>query len=61
VLRWDARFEDKGKHGEFGHFWKGAYKITTNHGNKAFSLQELNVDLIAGSPLNGRFLNHYVT
>lgn len=27
VLRWDARFEDKEKHGKFDHLWKGPYKI----------------------------------
>ena len=23
VLKWDARFEDKGKHGKFDHLWQG--------------------------------------
>ena len=27
VLKWDARFEDKGKHGKFDELWKGPYTI----------------------------------
>jgi hypothetical protein len=25
VLKWDARYEDKGKNGKFNHLWKGLY------------------------------------
>ena len=25
VLKWDARYEDKVKHGKFDHLWKGPY------------------------------------
>ena len=28
VLKWDARHEDKGKHGKFEHPWKGPYQIS---------------------------------
>ena len=28
VLKWDARHEDKGKHGKFDHLWKGPYEIS---------------------------------
>ena len=28
VLRWDARNEDKGKHGNFENLWKGPYNIS---------------------------------
>ena len=27
VLKWEARFEDKGKHGKFDHLWQGPFKI----------------------------------
>ena len=27
VLKWDARNEDKGKHGKFDNLWKGPYRI----------------------------------
>lgn len=61
VLKWDSRFEDKGKHGKFDHLWKGPYKIAFCHGNNAFILQELNGDFIEGGPINGRFLKHHLT
>jgi hypothetical protein len=27
VLKWDARNEDKGKHGKFDHLWLGPFRI----------------------------------
>lgn len=27
VLKWDTRYEDKGKHGKFDYLWQGPYKI----------------------------------
>ena len=38
MLRWDSRIQDKGKNGKFDHIWKGAYRITTYHGNNDFIL-----------------------
>jgi len=38
VLRWDARYEDKGKHGNFYHLYKGPYKIVACHGSNTFIL-----------------------
>ena len=32
VLRWDARNEDKGRHGKFENLWKGPYRISTFQG-----------------------------
>eukprot|EP00253_Pinus_taeda_P019801 PITA_19801 len=32
VLRWDARNEDKGKHGKFENLWKGPYRIAAYRG-----------------------------
>ena len=29
VLKWDARYEDKGKHGKFDNLWKGPYKVSS--------------------------------
>ena len=28
VLKWDARYENKGKHDKFDHLWKGHYQVT---------------------------------
>ena len=38
ILKWDARFEDKGKHGKFDHLWQGPYKISTLNGKNAYFL-----------------------
>ena len=38
VLKWDARHEDKGKHDNFEHLWKGPYWITEDHGKNSYSL-----------------------
>eukprot|EP00253_Pinus_taeda_P008415 PITA_08415 len=32
VLKWDARNEDKRKHGKFENLWKGPFKIAAYHG-----------------------------
>lgn len=36
VLKWDARNEDKGKHGKFDSLWKGPYKFAVVQGTHAF-------------------------
>ena len=59
VLKWDARIEDKGKHGKFDHLWKGPYKIVAYGGNNAYILKEVNGDILQGGPVNGRFLKTY--
>jgi len=41
VIRWDARNEDKGKHGKFENLWKGPYKIVAYRGQNAFLLKEM--------------------
>lgn len=61
MLKWDARPEDKGKHGKFEHLWKGPYQIAEDHGNNSYGLQEIDGDPFSGGPINGRFLKHYLT
>ena len=61
VLKWDARHEDKGKHGKFEHLWKGPYQIIEDHGNNSYILHEINGDLFSGGLVNGKFLKHYLT
>jgi hypothetical protein len=60
VLKWDARNEDRGKHGKYDHLWLGPFKIVAYHGNNAYLLQEHNGDRVGGGPVNGRFLKHYL-
>jgi hypothetical protein len=58
VLKWDAKFEDKGKHRKFDHLCKGHYIIVSYLGNNAFILQELNGELVGGGQINhDDFLN----
>jgi hypothetical protein len=61
VLRWDARNEDKGKHGKFYHLWLVPFKVVEYNGNNAYLIQEHNGDLVGGGPVNGRFLKHDIT
>ena len=56
VLKWDARNEDKGKHGKFENLWKGPFKIAAYRGQNAFLLKEMNGDDCPGGPINGRLL-----
>eukprot|EP00253_Pinus_taeda_P021285 PITA_21285 len=59
VLRWDARHEDKGKHGKFENLWKGPYKIAAYRDQNAFLLKEMNDDEYPGGPINGWLLKRY--
>jgi hypothetical protein len=61
VLRWDARREDKPKHGKFDNLWFGPFKIPKFMNNNTFVLQNLDDSEIFGGPINGRFLKHYFT
>ena len=60
VLRWDARKDEKGKHGKFENLWIGPFLVIKILGNNTFVLQNLKGEEIAG-PVNGRFLNHFYT
>jgi hypothetical protein len=59
VLRWDARREDKSKHGKFDNLWFGPFKIAKVLNNNTFLLHNLDDTEIFGGPVNGRFLKHY--
>jgi hypothetical protein len=59
VLKWEAKIEEKGKHGKFENLWKGPYLISAFHGNNTYILQEVDGSQYAGGPVNGRFLKHY--
>ena len=59
VLKWEAKIEEKEKHGKFENLWKGPFKIADFHGNKTYILQEIDGGSYVGGPVNGRFLKHY--
>ena len=58
VLRWDARKEQKGKHGKFDNLWFGPFLVSKVLENNTFILQSLEGDELS-SPVNGRFLKHF--
>ena len=59
VLRWDARNEEKGKHGKFENLRKGPFKIASYRAQNAFLLKEMNGEDCPGGPINGRLLKRY--
>ena len=59
VLRWDARREDKAKHGKFDNLWYGPFKVVRVMNNNTFLLHNLDDSYILGGPVNGRFLKHH--
>jgi len=61
VLKWDARYEDKGKHGKFNNLWKGPYTIFSFCGKNSYLLKDSEGLRIGTGPVNGRLLKHYLT
>lgn len=59
ALIWDARREDKGKHGKFDNLWLGPSRITEVKGNNTFILQNLEGEY-SSLPVNGKYLKHYI-
>ena len=52
VLRWDARKEQKGKHGVFDNLWFGPFLVSKVLENNNFILQSLEGEELS-SPVNG--------
>ena len=61
MLKWDAIFEDKGKHDKFDHLWQGPYNIFSFNAKNAYLLQDYDGSEVGSRPINGRFLKHYLT
>ena len=58
VLRWDARKEQKGKHGNFDHLWLGPFIISKLLENNTFILETLEGEELSNI-VNGQFLKHF--
>ena len=56
MLRWDARKEDKGKHGKFDFLWFGPFKISQVFDNNTFILQNIEDQELIKSPINEHFI-----
>jgi hypothetical protein len=59
VLKWEARREDTRKHDKFDSIWSGPYRVSASKGENSFSLENLNGDIMS-TPVNGRYLKHYM-
>ena len=58
VLMWNAKIEDKGKHGKFDPIWLGPYLIETTWGEDSYVLKDLS-DNILELPVHRQFLKGY--
>jgi len=58
VLRWDVRWEDKGKHAKFDPLWFGPFRIGKGRGKNTYLLENLDGELLELS-VNGQFLKFY--
>ena len=52
ILRWDARKEQKGKHGKFDNLWFGPFIVSKILENNTFVLQTLEGEELS-NPVNG--------
>eukprot|EP00253_Pinus_taeda_P017320 PITA_17320 len=59
VLKWDARNEEKGKHGKFENLWKGPFKIAAYRGQNAFLMKEISGEDCPEGLINGRLLKQF--
>lgn len=59
VLKWDAKNDEKGKHGKFDSLWKDPYNIGSFCGTDEFLLEDLTRETLQGGPINGRLLKNY--
>jgi hypothetical protein len=58
VLCWNARSEDKGKHGKFDPLWLGPFLVHANNGENLYFIKEL-IGNILELPVHGQFLKLY--
>lgn len=58
ILLWNARPEDKGKHGKFDPIWLGPYLIHDNKVEDSYFIRELSSDILEFL-VHGQFLKKY--
>ena len=58
VLMWNAKMEDKGKHGKQDALWLGPFVIDSLHSDNSYWLRSMD-DVVLELPMHGKFLKHY--
>lgn len=58
ALLWNARCQDKGKHGKFEALWIGHFVITSKGGEDSYYLQNISRE-DQELPVHGQFLKHF--
>ena len=58
VLMWNARLQDKGKHGKFDPIWLGPYLIDSLWGNDSYFIKDLSGNQLE-LPVHGQFMKRY--
>ena len=58
LLMWNARLEDKGKHGKIDPIWLGPYSIYDTNGEDSYVVRDLTRDILE-LPVHGQFLKRY--
>jgi len=58
VLIWNAKGQEKGKHGKFQPLWMGPYQVCNTHGEDSYFLQALDGEVLE-LPVHGQFLKFY--
>lgn len=58
VLMWNARSQDKGKHGKFEALWLGPYVIMDKEGEDSYFLQNT-IGEVQELLVHGQFLKHF--
>ena len=58
VLMWNARLQDKGKHGKFDPIWLGPYLVDSLWGDDSYFFKELSGNLLE-LLVHGKFMKRY--
>ena len=58
VLMWNAKIEDKGKHGKFDPIWLGPYLIESTWGDDSYIIKDLSEHILE-LQVHGQFLKRY--
>lgn len=58
VLKWNAKDQDKGKHGKFDALWLGPFIISEKGGENSYYLKDANGQ-VQELPVHAQYLKHF--